>query len=189
MVRGTLVVDTKLLKDHFLRQQRGGNIAGYRGARFQRGYGIGGIFKSLARYAIPLFKQGAKIVGKRALQAATEVGQDVLQGKNVGESVKTHGGEIVKDFAEQGARTLLRQTGHGSKRRRSQRSNLSSVKKQNWKTQDVPNGLWKMKATTLMKAATTMNLKAKRLKQATIYIRSIKITKTPKRYALRSRPY
>jgi hypothetical protein len=26
MVRGTLVVDTKLLKDHFLRQQRGGNI-------------------------------------------------------------------------------------------------------------------------------------------------------------------
>ena len=130
MPRGTLVVDEKLLRDHFLRQQRGGNIAGYRGARFQRGYGIGGIFKSLARYAIPLFKQGAKVVGKRALQAATEVGQDVLQGKNVRESVKTHGGKVVKDFAEQGARTLLRQTGHGRKRRRSQRSNLSSVKKQ-----------------------------------------------------------
>ena len=81
MPRGTLVVDEKLLRDHFLRQQRSGNIAGYRGARFQRGYGIGGIFKSLARYAIPLFKQGAKVVGKRALQAATEVGQDVLQGK------------------------------------------------------------------------------------------------------------
>jgi hypothetical protein len=113
-----------------LRQQRGGNIAGYRGARFQRGYGIGGIFKSLARYAIPLFKQGAKVVGRRALQAATEVGQDVLQGKNVRESVKTHGEKVVKDFAEQGARTILRQTGHGSKRRRSQRSNLSSIKQQ-----------------------------------------------------------
>jgi hypothetical protein len=83
MVRGTLFVDTKLLKDHFLRQQRGGNIAGYCGARFQRGYGIGGIFKSLAKYAIPLFKQVAKVAGKRALQAATKVGQDVLQGKNV----------------------------------------------------------------------------------------------------------
>ena len=81
-----IVVDAKLLKDHFLRQQHGGNIAGYRGARFQRGYGIGGIFKSLARCAIPLFKQGAKVVGKRALKAATEVGQDVLQGKNVRES-------------------------------------------------------------------------------------------------------
>jgi hypothetical protein len=61
--------------------ERGGNIAGYRGARMQRGYGIGGVFKSLARYAIPLFKQGDRVVGKRALQAATEIGQDVLQGK------------------------------------------------------------------------------------------------------------
>ena len=82
-MRGRLVVDAKLLKDHFLRQQCGGNIAGFHGARMQRGYGIGGIFKILARYAIPLFKQGAKVVGKRALQTATEVGQDVLQGKNV----------------------------------------------------------------------------------------------------------
>jgi hypothetical protein len=102
MPRGTLVVDEKLLRDHFLRQQRSGNITGYRGARTRRGYGIGGIFKSLARYAIPLFKQGAKVVGKRALQAAAEVGQDVLQGKNVKESVETHGGKVVKDFAEQG---------------------------------------------------------------------------------------
>jgi hypothetical protein len=87
MPKGTLLVDEKLLRDHLLqlRQQRGGNIAGYRGARFQRGYGIGGIFKSLARYAIPLFNQGAKVVGKGALQAATEVDQDVLQGKNVRE--------------------------------------------------------------------------------------------------------
>jgi hypothetical protein len=54
----------------------------------QRGYEIGRIFKRLARYAIPLFKQGAKVVGKRALQAATEVGQDVIQGENVKESFK-----------------------------------------------------------------------------------------------------
>jgi hypothetical protein len=48
--------------------------------------------------------------------------------------------------------------------------------------------LWKMEAVT-MKAATMMNLIAKLLKQVTIYIRSIKTTKTPRRYALRSRPY
>ena len=72
MPRGTFIVDSKLLRDHFMRQQRGGNIIGYRGVRFQRGYGIGGIFKSLARYAIPLFKQGAKVVGKRALQDSRE---------------------------------------------------------------------------------------------------------------------
>ena len=84
---------------------------------------------SLARYAIPLFKQGAKVVGKRALQAATEVGQDVLQRKNVRESVKTRGGDVVKDFAEQGAKALLQQAGRGSKRRQGQRSNLSTTKR------------------------------------------------------------
>jgi hypothetical protein len=47
MPRGTIVVDEKLFRDHFLRQQRGGNIAGYRGARFQRGYVIGGTVKPL----------------------------------------------------------------------------------------------------------------------------------------------
>ena len=109
-MRGRLVVDEKLLRDHFLRQQRGGNIAGFRGARMQRGYGIGGIFKSLARYAIPLLKQGAKVVGKRALQAAVEVGQDVLQGKNV----KSRGKQAVSDVAENAAKKVM--TGKGFKK-------------------------------------------------------------------------
>ena len=113
-MRGRLVVDTKLLKDHFLRQQRGGNIAGFRGARMQRGYGIGSIFKSLARYAIPLFKQGAKVVGKRALQAATEVGQDVLQGKNVKEAFKSRGKQAVSDVVENAAKKVM--TGKGRKK-------------------------------------------------------------------------
>ena len=106
-MRGRLVVDVKLLKDHFLRQQRGGNIAGFRGARMQRGYGIGSIFKSLARYAIPLFKQGAKVVGKRALQAATEVGQDVLQGKNVKEAFKSRGKQAASDVAKNAAKKVM----------------------------------------------------------------------------------
>jgi hypothetical protein len=109
-MRGRLVVDEKLLRDHFLRQQRGGNIAGFRGARMQRGYGIGGIFKSLARYAIPLLEQGAKVVGKRALQAAVEVGQDVLQGKNV----KSRGKQAVSDVAENAAKKVM--TGKGFKK-------------------------------------------------------------------------
>jgi hypothetical protein len=107
-------VDAKLLQDHFLRQQRGGNIAGFRGARFQRGYEIGGIFKSLARYAIPLFKQGAKVVGKRALQTATEVGQDALQGRNVSESFKSRGKQAASDLTEDAAKKVM--TGNGRKK-------------------------------------------------------------------------
>ena len=57
------------------------NITRFHGAHMQRGYGIGGIYKSFARFAIPLFKQNAKALGEKALQAATQVGQDVLEGK------------------------------------------------------------------------------------------------------------
>ena len=113
-MRGRLVVDTKLLKDHFLRQQRRGNIARFRGARMQREYGIGSIFKSLARYAIPLFKQGAKVVGKRALQVATEVGQDVLQGKNVKEAFKSRGKQAASDVVKNAAKKVM--TGKGRKK-------------------------------------------------------------------------
>ena len=121
-----------------MRQQRGGNIAGHRGARMQRGYGIRGIFKSLARYAIPLFKQGAKVVGKRVLQEATEVGQDVLQGKNVRESVETHGGKAVKDFAEQGLFCVKRGMDAREGEVNAVIYHLSRSK--NWKPQDLPNG-------------------------------------------------
>ena len=140
MPRGTLVVDEKLLRDHFLKQKRGGNIAGYRGARMQRGYGIGGIFKSLARYAIPLFKQGAKVVGKRALQAATEIGQDVLQGKNVRESVETHGGKVVKDFLSKEQGLFCVKRGMDAREGEVNAVIYHLSRSKNWKPQDLPNG-------------------------------------------------
>jgi hypothetical protein len=54
MPRGTLVVDEKLLRDHFLRQQRGGNIAGYRGARMQRVMGSE-VFSRVLRDMLSLY--------------------------------------------------------------------------------------------------------------------------------------
>ena len=129
MPRSVLVPDVKQLTDHYLRQQNGGNIVGFRGGRIQKGYGIGGMFKSLARIAIPLFKRVAKAVRKRALKAATDVGQDVLEGKNVLKLLKSRGSDAVKELAQQGAKTLVHQTGRGRKRKRGQRSNLAFTKR------------------------------------------------------------
>ena len=123
MPRSVLVPDVKQFTNHYLRQQHGGNIVGFRGARMQRGHDIGGIFKSLARIAIPLFKPGAKAVSKRALKATIDVGQDVLEGKNV---LKSRG---TLEFAQQGAKTLIHQTGRGCKRKQGQRSNLAFTKR------------------------------------------------------------
>ena len=90
------------------------NIIGFRGARIQRGYGVGGIFKGLARITIPLFKRGAKGVGKRALKAATEVGQDVLEGKDVIKSAKSRGKQAVSDMAEAATNKVM--VGRGRKK-------------------------------------------------------------------------
>ena len=114
MPRSVLVPNVKQMTDHYLRQQRGGNIIGFRGARIQRGYGIGGIFKSLARIAIPLFKRGAKAIGKRALQAATEVGQDVLEGENVIESAKSRGKQAAGDVTKAAVNKVI--VGRGCKK-------------------------------------------------------------------------
>ena len=43
--------------------QRGGNVLFYRGPVLQRGYGLGSIFKSVARSVMPSFKE----IGKSAL--------------------------------------------------------------------------------------------------------------------------
>ena len=52
-MRHILIPDAEQFKQYYLRGQQGGSIAGFRGARIQRGYGIGNFFKSIARFAIP----------------------------------------------------------------------------------------------------------------------------------------
>ena len=59
--------------------QRGGNVPFYRGPVLQRGYGIGSIFKSVARSVMPSLKE----IGKSALTTGLEVLQDVAKGENI----------------------------------------------------------------------------------------------------------
>ena len=59
--------------------QRGGNVPFYRGPVLQRGYGLGSIFKSVARSAMSSLKE----IGKYALTTRLEVLQDVAKGENI----------------------------------------------------------------------------------------------------------
>ena len=80
----------KLYEEYYLNQakQKGGNLPAFHGARFQRGYGLGSIFKGLFRWALPHLQQGAKVLGKKALQTDVQVAQDVLAGENVKTATK-----------------------------------------------------------------------------------------------------
>ena len=63
--------------------QRGGSgFPIFRPPLFQKGYGIGNIFKSLARTVMPTLKEGLKTLGKSALQTGLDVMQDVSKGEN-----------------------------------------------------------------------------------------------------------
>ena len=69
-------------------KQKGGNLPAFHGARFQRGYGLGSIFKGPFRWAMSHLLQGAKMLGKRALQTGVQVCQDMLARENVKTATK-----------------------------------------------------------------------------------------------------
>ena len=125
-MRHIIVPDVKQFKQYYLRGQQGGSIASFRGARIQRGYGIGNCFKSIARFAIPLVKRGVQAIGRRALGAAVDVGQDILEGKNVKQAIKSHGIKAVKDIVHQGVKQSGNQSGGGQKRKTPIKANASS---------------------------------------------------------------
>ena len=65
--------------------QKGGNVPFYRGPVLQRGYGLGSIFKSVARSVMPSLKE----IGKSALTTGLEVLQkDVAKGENIKTAAK-----------------------------------------------------------------------------------------------------
>ena len=79
-----------LYEQYYLDQakQKGGNLPAFHGARFQRGCGLGSIFRGLFRWAVPHLQQGAKMLGKKALQTGVSVAQDVLAGENLKTATK-----------------------------------------------------------------------------------------------------
>ena len=77
--------------------QRGGNVPFYRGLVLQRGYGIGSIFKSVAKSVIPSLKE----IGKSALTAGLEVLQDVAKGENIKTVAKKHLKEDSLAFSDE----------------------------------------------------------------------------------------
>ena len=74
-------------------RQYGGRVLVFRGAPLQRGHGLGGLFKTLFRVAIPAIRRAAPIVKraavrvgkaatKRAVKAGTQVLKDVASNKS-----------------------------------------------------------------------------------------------------------
>ena len=94
----------------------------------QVGFGLGGLFKSLARAVMPMVKSGVKALGKSALTTGTNVLKDVASGKDLKQAINTRGKEAVSEAKDKAISRLqtFAQTGSG---KRTKKRPVSQTKK------------------------------------------------------------
>lgn len=97
-------------------KQAGGNLPVFRGGSFQRGYGLGSFFKSLARSAIPFIQQGAKTIGWAILHTGANIATDVASGKNIRDSFKTQMNQTAQNLLKRRMEMNANQSGNGVRR-------------------------------------------------------------------------
>ena len=115
----------ELYEEYYLNQakQKGGNLPAFRGSRCQQGYGLGSIFKGLFRWVMPHLQQGAKMLGKRAVQTGAQVAQDVLDGDDVKTAVSKRAKQVLGDMTSQNSS----QSGSGRKATKGKRNRQKTV--------------------------------------------------------------
>ncbi|GFV85386.1 uncharacterized protein TNCV_3772111 [Trichonephila clavipes] len=114
---------TKRFEDHYA-GQIGSGLTHYKGINFQKGYGIGGIFRRLFRAALPFLVKGGKTIGKEVLMTGSRGASDVLSGENFKEAVKTRSKESGKKLAQKAIDRVQSMVGKGQyKRKRKKQKN------------------------------------------------------------------
>ena len=72
--------------NNYYSQQAKQTIPVFRAAPYQRGSGIGNVFKRIFRWIVPIIKEHAlpivKSVGKEALKSAVNIASDTINGKD-----------------------------------------------------------------------------------------------------------
>ena len=160
----------------FYLDQQGRGMSVFRGSPWQmghgqKGYGLGGLFRSVARSVMPLVKSGAKALGNIALNSGANFVSDVLAGKNVKQAAKARALEGVKTAKTKAAQRVQRfaQTGQGRARTRS-RSTRRPTKRTGRKR--------KASASATKRSATTKRTAKKR--KASVSMTRRKQTKRPR---------
>ena len=123
----------------FYLDQQGRGMSVFRGSPWQMGhgqmgYGLGGLFRSVARSVMPLVKSGAKALGNIALNSGVNFASDVLTGKNVKQAAKARALEgfntAKTKTAQRVQRTRSRSTRRPTKRTgRKRKASASATKR------------------------------------------------------------
>lgn len=106
-------------QQYYANQAGSGIGAIYRGAPYQRGHGIGSFLGGIFRSILPLFKTGARVVGKEALRTGSNILGDLVENRSAKESFRDRlqeAGVNLKRKADEKIDSLM--VGSGYKRKR-----------------------------------------------------------------------
>ena len=80
--------------------------SGFHGTPYQRGAGLGSLFRSLFRAILPVAKTAGRAIGKRALQAGADIASDLVAGKNIKQTVQQRGKAAAADLLAEASEKL-----------------------------------------------------------------------------------
>ncbi|KAL3126123.1 hypothetical protein niasHT_002249 [Heterodera trifolii] len=83
----------------------------YRGLPYQRGAGVGAVFRSLMRYLLPIGKQIGSAIGRQGMESGNRVLTNVLEGKDLKESLVSESKAGLKNLLEKAANNINTQKG------------------------------------------------------------------------------
>ena len=108
--------------------QVGSGLSGFEGMRYQRGAGLGNIFKKFYSWILPIFKthalpaikSGAKTIGKEAIKSVANFANDAFEGQDIESSIKNRTNEAFSSIANDVKKQILeqQQTDSGLKRKK-----------------------------------------------------------------------
>jgi hypothetical protein len=107
----------------YYENQCGSGLPVFHGAKYQRGYGLGNVFRSFFRWiapvfkthALPLLKEGAQTIGTEAVRTIANVANDTLEGDKFSQSLRNRSKEAINSLASKIESKL--QTGEGYKKK------------------------------------------------------------------------
>ncbi len=75
----------------------------------QRGYGLGGVFRSAGRYVNPILGEVGKIAATTGAKLAENLISDAIEGKDLKESARERGKEAGKQSLNLGTKRVIQQ--------------------------------------------------------------------------------
>lgn len=85
----------------------------FRGVPYQRGAGLGSVFRSVWRYLLPIGKEIGAAIGRQGLESGNRVLGNVLEGRDLKESLAAEGKAGLRNLLDKAAKSLDTQSGKG----------------------------------------------------------------------------